>query len=161
MKKEYRIITSDHNTLASNLIHSIDKRTSAIYNLETEKYGLTFMQSLVILYIAQSEKEKIYQIDLEHYLGLKNPSVTSLVKHLIAEDYIYRIKDEQDGRYYHLHLTPKSLAITDDLAACIYRLNKMIQEYLSEDEFQSFTATLEKIDGMLRKEKERLTAEKQ
>lgn len=156
MNEKYKIITSENNTLISNMIHAIDKNVGKIYNRELKKFGLTMQQSLVILYIANNNKEKVYQIDLERYLGLKNPSVTSLIKNLMANGYVYRIKDETDGRYFHLHLTDKSLAITDDLAEVIYNINTMIENTLSTEELQTLASLLEVVNKLVVEELEKV-----
>ena len=155
MKEKYKIITSENNTLVSNLIHTIDKDLGRIYNLRLAKYGLTMQQSVIILYLANTEKEKVFQIDLEKYLGLKNPSVTSLVKNLMSNDYVYRIKDENDGRYFHLHLTEKSLKIKDDLAKIIYDTNLLVENHLSREEFKTLTSLLEKTADLIKEELEK------
>ncbi len=156
MNEKYKIITSENNTLISNIIHSIDKNVGKIYSRELKKYGLTMPQSLVILFIANNNKEKVYQIDIERYLGLKNPSVTSLIKNLMANDYVYRIKDEADGRYFHLHLTEKSLAVKDDLAEVIYNINTMIENALSTEELQTLASLLEVVNKLVVDELEKV-----
>lgn len=156
MNEKYNIISADDKVLISNLIHTIDKDMSRIYNRELLKFGLTMQQSVVILFIANSDKEKIYQIDIEKYLGLKNPSVTSLIKNLVSNGYVYRVKDEADGRYFHLHLTEKSLFIKDDLAKTIYDINGYIESVLPKDEFDTLTSLLVKVVNLV---KEKLNEE--
>ncbi|MBR3347285.1 MAG: MarR family transcriptional regulator [Solobacterium sp.] len=152
MNEKYKTITSENNTLISNIIHTIDKNLLKIYNRELSRYGLTMQQSLVILYIGNSDKEKVFQIDIEKYLGLKNPSVTSLIKNLMANDYVYRIKDETDGRYFHLHLTEKSLAIKDDLAKAIYNINQDFENRLTKDEHAALVTLLQKVSSIIQQE---------
>ncbi|MBR6156364.1 MAG: MarR family transcriptional regulator [Lachnospiraceae bacterium] len=152
MKEKYKVITSENNQLITNVIHAIDKNVIKIYNRGLAEYGLTMQQSLVILYIGNTDKEKVYQIDLERYLGLRNPTVTSMIKNLIANDYVYRIKDEADGRYYHLHLTDKSLAVKDNLARVIYEINHKIESKLTEEEFTMLSFLLNKVSEIAKAE---------
>ncbi|MCR5796132.1 MAG: MarR family transcriptional regulator [Solobacterium sp.] len=152
MKEKYKVITSENNQLITNVIHTIDKNVLKIYNRGLAEYGLTMQQSLVILYIGNTDKEKVYQIDLERYLGLRNPTVTSMIKNLIANDYVYRIKDEADGRYYHLHLTDKSLAVKDNLARVIYEINHKIESKLTEEEFTMLSFLLNKVSEIAKAE---------
>ena len=114
MDQRINTIITDNNRLESNLIHNIDKKYLLIFNKELAKFDLTFQQSLVLLFISK-QNQAVYQKDIEKYMGLKNPSVTSLIKSLVSRDFIYRVKDEKDGRYFHLHLTPKSTEILDDI----------------------------------------------
>ena len=152
MKEKYKVITSEKNQLITKVIHAIDKNVIKLYNRGLAEYGLTMQQSLVILYIGNTDKEKVYQIDLERYLGLRNPTVTSMIKNLIANDYVYRIKDEADGRYYHLHLTDKSLAVKDNLARVIYEINHKIESQLTEEEFTTLSFLLNKVSEIAKAE---------
>lgn len=149
MNKNIDNIISEHNTLISNLIHSIDKKTLSMFNKELSRYDLSFQQATVILYIAKYKDQKVYQKDIETYMGLKNPSVTSLIKNLINNDFVYRIKDENDGRYFHLHLTPKSLNIKDDLIDTIQNTNTYIESLLQKNEYKSLIDSLIKINEKL------------
>lgn len=142
-------IISQNNILISNLIHSIDKKTLSLFNKELSRYNLSFQQATAILYVAKNDTKKVYQKDLESYMGLTNPSVTSLVKNLINNDFLYRIKDENDGRYFHLHLTPKSLAIKDELIDSIQNTNTYIESLLNTEEYQTLIHSLVKINKKL------------
>ena len=147
MDQRINTIITDNNRLESNLIHNIDKKTLFIFNKCLSQFDITFQQSLVLLYI--SKNEKVYQKDIEKYMGLKNPSVTSLIKSLMARDFIYRVKDEKDGRYFHLHLTPKSTEILDDIISVFYQFNEKTGKILSDDEQETFITLLEKLsDGL-------------
>ena len=71
------------------------------------------------------------------------------IKNLINNDFLYRIKDENDGRYFHLHLTPKSLAIKDELIDSIQNTNTYIESLLNTEEYQTLTHSLVKINEKL------------
>ncbi|MEE3488827.1 MAG: MarR family transcriptional regulator [Bulleidia sp.] len=156
-------ITNSELTLISDLAHDIAKRTLAVYTSRLKEYGLTFQQTMVILLTAryQDTEQKIYQKDLERMLGLTNPSVTSLVKTLVANDYIYRIQDESDGRYYHLHLTPKSAGMTEDLARTIHESNEMFENLLTKKENEQLIPLMQKLSDQLKKTEERMGIRKQ
>lgn len=148
MDQRINTIITDNNRLESNLIHNIDKKYLLIFNKELAKFDLTFQQSLVLLFISK-QNQAVYQKDIEKYMGLKNPSVTSLIKSLVSRDFIYRVKDEKDGRYFHLHLTPKSTEILDDIISVFYRINEKIGGILSKEEQTTFITLLEKLsDGL-------------
>lgn len=63
------ITGSEKNDLISNKIHAIDKLIISIFNNEVSRYGLTFQQSIVIIYLAEREGEKVYQKNIEAYLN--------------------------------------------------------------------------------------------
>lgn len=148
MDQRINTIITENNRLESNLIHNIDKKNLLIFNKELTKFDITFQQSLVLLFISKQE-QAVYQKDIEKYMGLKNPSVTSLIKSLVSRDFIYRVKDENDGRYFHLHLTPKSTEILDDIISVFYRINEKTGSILTKEEQATFISLLEKLsDGL-------------
>lgn len=149
MKNDINSIINDNNMLISNLIHSIDKKIFSLFNKELSRYHLTFQQAIAILYIAKHTDENIYQKDIELYMGLTNPSVTSLMKYLINNDFVYRIKDENDGRYFHLHLTQKSLEIKYDLIDSIQNTNRYIETLLGNEQYKNLINNLKTINEKL------------
>ena len=149
MNNDINYIITNNNLLISNLIHSIDKKILSLFNKELSRYGLSFQQAAAILYIAKHSDKNVYQKDIEIYMGLTNPSVTSLMKNLINNDYVYRIKDEKDGRYYHLHLTDKSLHIKNELVNTIHNTNKYIETLLGIDQYNDLTNILQNINQKL------------
>lgn len=144
MNQRINEIISDHNKFLINTLHTTDKKYSVIFSKEIGKFNLTSQQAISILFIARFEKENIYQKDLEKYMGLTNPSVTSIIKNLISQGFVYRIKDEKDGRYFHLHLTTKSHEIIDDLVDTICDVNEKTASILSIEEQETLEKLLEK-----------------
>ena len=131
------------------MIHSVDKKIHVAFNEQLVKYDLTLQQTLVILYIEKYKDRDVYQIDIEKYLDLKNPSVTSLIKNLMKKDLVYREQDEKDGRYFKLKLTDKSMEMVDNLAEIIPSVNDRIQNIFTSEELIVFLRLLSKIDSSL------------
>ena len=133
MNKDIQILTSEHNGLIGNLIHELDKKTLTVYNTALKEFNITFQQAMIILFIYVS-KEEIYQKDIEKQMGLTNPSVTALMRNMISKDFVYTIQSIKDARYFHLHLTPKSLSMVDEIASKIIKTNKILLAPLSKEE---------------------------
>lgn len=70
---------------------------------------------------------------------------------MISNDFIYRIKDENDGRYFHLHLTPKSMKIKDDLAETLTNTQIYIETILEGSELKAFQNSLNKLETKLKR----------
>lgn len=133
MNKDIQILTAEHNDLIGNLIHELDKNILAYYNNVLKEYLITFQQAIIMLTIYASEGE-IYQKNIEKKMGLTNPSVTSLIQNMISKDLVYKIQSKKDARYFHLHLTPKSLSMVDDIASKIIAANHTLLSPLTEEE---------------------------
>ena len=73
---------------------------------------LTGIQALVLQYIiVESENRDIFTKDLEEFLGIKGPSVTSLINNLVRSGYLRRESLEEDARYKKLVLTNQAQEI--------------------------------------------------
>lgn len=133
MNKNIQILTAEHNDLIGNLIHELDKNILTYYNNVLKEYLITFQQAIIILTIYASQEE-IYQKNIEKKMGLTNPSVTSLIQNMISKDLVYKIQSKKDARYFHLHLTPKSLSMVDEIANKIIDANNTLLSPLTEEE---------------------------
>ena len=139
-----RIITGGRKMIGG-IVHEVDRKILAKQMEKLKPLDLTFSQALVILHIYNAKDTHIFQKDLERKLGLTNPSVTSLVKTMCAKDLIYRIQSERDGRYFHLHLTPKSLALVNAITESIIKADDDIISPLSIEEAGELIRLLNKL----------------
>ena len=149
MNNKINKLVESGSNLIGGIIHNIDKKVLVIQNSKLKSMNLTFQQAMIIVFIYQYQDSYIYQKDLEIYLGLTNPSVTSLIKTMISKDLVYRIQDKKDGRYFHLHLTVKSMKLVDLIADLIYEGDNEITSSLSQDEIKKLYELLIKIDSTL------------
>lgn len=65
----------------------------------------------VLLYIAQFPQFSKNQRDVEHFLGLSNPTITKLLKSMEKERWILRKFDQSDFRRKLIGLTEKSFIL--------------------------------------------------
>ena len=107
---------------------------------------------MVIIFVYSYQEEEVYQKNIEQLMGLTNPSVTSLIKTMIAKDLIYRIQSKNDGRYYHLHLTPKSLKMIDIIPEKIFEANNELLAGLSDEESKLLQKLLVKLSNSIEEE---------
>lgn len=73
-------------------------------------YDITSRQARLLGWVAasQSQDRTLRQKDLEQLMGLRAPSVTSLVQGLEKNGFITRTCDDDDARTKKLSLTPKA-----------------------------------------------------
>lgn len=135
--------------LIGNLIHAIDKRAVIKHNDNLKKYDVTFTQAIVMEYIYSHEEGTINQKTIETALGLTNPSVTSLIKTMMGKNLIYRIKDENDGRYFRLYLTPKGKDLCVPCMETIFKIDDSFTENLTVEERNQLVNLLNKMLGNL------------
>lgn len=151
MEHELEKIVESGDNLIGGLIHNIDKAILSTHNTQLKNIDLTFNQALIILHIYQHSDHDVYQKDLENWLGLTNPSVTSLIKTMMGKDLIYRIQSKHDGRYFSLHLTPKSLSLIDQIVDTIIQSDKQLYKCLNEEETVLLKSLLSKVYTHIKK----------
>lgn len=103
--------------------------------------NLTSAQATVLYYIMTVSPidggNDVFPKDLEIYLDLKKPSVSSLLNYLEQDGYIRRETVPYDGRYRKLVLTDKSRAMREDILKRIEAYRTSVFEGISEDEYVS------------------------
>ncbi len=153
MNEEIKILVNEENVLVGDLIHVIDKYILSIYNKNLKEFDINFQQAMIILFIYSynNEGKEIYQKDLEQLMGLSNPTITTSVKTMMRKDLVYRIQSENDGRYYHLHLTVKSFNIVEDIAHKIFSANESFSLLLSNEENNELFKLLTKLSNNIKK----------
>lgn len=108
---------------------------------------LTSIQALVLQYVAvESEHRDVFTKDLEEFLCIKGPSVTSLVNNLVRSGYLRRESLEDDGRYKKLILTDKAREIEADIAHRVDSYMTGVFSGISERDRAIFASVIEKME---------------
>ena len=89
--------------------------------------------------------EHINQKKLELYLGISNPSVTSLMKTMVNKHLIRRLPDRSDARSYLLCLTEKGIALQECIAQSFLQVSQELHAGLTAEEIQQLANLLDKI----------------
>lgn len=98
----------------SDLFKKIANAQKTKLNREMSDKGHTYVQSLVILYLASMKEQfgqeyEVSQKDVENYLSLKGSTVTLLLSRMEESEDIIRKKSERDCRSNQLNPTEKGL----------------------------------------------------
>lgn len=144
-KKIDILCSNTGNTTIGNLIHTADKMFLRAYTRSLKDLDLTLTQALILLHIYNYKQKLIYQKDLEEILNLTNPTVTNIIKNMIKKDLLYKVQSEEDGRYFHLHLTPRSVNLLNKIPDCMFSVNNSYLSKLSAEEQVTFIQLLMKI----------------
>lgn len=126
-------------------LRTADHLTVLRINHLLKQYGLTTQQALILQYLSLHHMEHINQKKLELYLGISNPSVTSLMKTMVNKHLIRRLPDRSDARSYLLCLTEKGLALQECITQTFLQVSQELYAGLTTEEIQQFTTLLDKI----------------
>lgn len=90
----------NNKIIVGGILHKIAHKMSTNANRDMQEYNLTGVQAKVLIYLYfNSDKQEIYQKDIEQHLNLTNPTVTGIVKRLEEKGMIKRYTCENDARY--------------------------------------------------------------
>lgn len=126
-------------------LHAADHLSYLRANQILKQHGITIQQALILQYLARFDDCKINQKDIESYLGISNPSVTSLMKNMVAKKLIQRLPDRTDARSYLLRRTPRAQQLQTIITDALDQLSNEVSAGLTADEIAQLSALLDKI----------------
>lgn len=126
-------------------LHMTDHMVYLRANQILKQHGITMQQAMILQYLFRSGERKINQKDLEIFLGISNPSVTSLMKTMVAKRLIRRLPDRSDARSYLLHITPRAMELQNVVTQALDQVYSEFCSGLTEQEIMQLSVILEKI----------------
>ncbi|MDO5785655.1 MAG: MarR family transcriptional regulator [Eubacteriales bacterium] len=135
--------TSPHSTIIK--LHAADHQSFLRANHLLRQYGITVQQALVLHFLSENRNNRINQKDIELYLGISNPSVTSLMKTMVGKSLVRRLPDRSDARSYLLCLTDRGQQLQDCIVQAFSQLSQELTAGLTTEERQQLHNLLDKI----------------
>ncbi len=108
---------------------------SRMYNDLAQKYGITQTMGYVLMYV---EKDGTPSIKLAWSLGMKDSSLTRLLKNMERKGLIIRRKDKKDRRISRVFLTEAGVEKRRIIKKFVLDFNKKIVEKLGEEKLKIF-----------------------
>lgn len=108
-------------------------------------HHLSLNQAITVCFLHDHADRFVYQRDIEQELGLTNPTVTAMVKSMVANDVVYRIKDKNDGRFWQIKLTPHGMDLYEPAREIIVGTNEKYESRLTDDELSTFYSLVAKL----------------
>lgn len=116
-------------------INILDKRIHRKIDREASQYGITAVQSRILGFIyCKSNKKDIFQRDIEEELDIRRSSVTSVLQLMEKNGYIKRVSVSEDARLKKIIITEKGLEIQKKVYDYIIKMEKLLQDELSDKE---------------------------
>ncbi len=110
------------------------------------EFGITNQQARLLGAIRRSlfDGVNISRKYLEDMMGLRGPSVTSLLNGLEKNGFIIRYTAKDDGRAMQISVTEKGDKIVDEINQVFAETEQQLLSGMTEDEKDKFTALLHK-----------------
>ena len=144
----------ESNFYYSDLYKRIANQQKVLLNKEMVKHGVTYVQSLVVLFVLDQEEQfgpehEVTQKDVEHYLGLRSSTVTHILARAEENGLITREKSLRDSRAKHLSITPKGQKLVPIFFDVLDSIENKMTEGMSEEERQLLKRLLSQVASNL------------
>lgn len=138
------------NFYYTEIFKKIANRQKVLLNLGTSEYGVTYTQSMVILFLFETQKfygddHEISQKDVENYLYVKGSTVTRLLARMEENGLITREKSQRDSRSNCLHLTEKGESCHKLFFDVLDIIEEMMIKGLTTSEKEQLQILLQKV----------------
>lgn len=114
---------------------------------------VTVSQAYVIDFMINTDKEDIFQKDLEKQFDLKRAAISLMLNNMEKNNLIKRVPVSEDARLKKLVLTEKSIALADTITTAIDEIENTLLEDLTQEEIDTFYTVLNKMRNSLSKRK--------
>lgn len=119
-------------------------------NLRTSEYGVTYTQSMVILFLFETQKfhgddHEISQKNVENHLYIKGSTVTRLLARMEENGLIPLEKSQRDSRSNCLHLTEKGESCHKLFFGVLDNIEEMMTKGLTTSEKKHLQMLLQKV----------------
>ncbi len=132
------------------MLNNVLKRRIANIKVITDTDRLTGMHSWIIGYIYnQSNTEGVLQRDLEEKFTIRRSTATGILKLMEKNDLIKREAVDYDARLKKITLTPKAIAIHEEIMSEFMKVEEELTQGITEEELEVFVAVLNKMKNNL------------
>ncbi|MBN2638517.1 MAG: MarR family transcriptional regulator [Bacteroidales bacterium] len=124
---------------------------SRVYNSYAAEYGISQTIGYILTYV---EKEGTPSTKLAQQLGMKNSSLTRLIKKMESDGCITRVIDEKDKRIIRVFLTSKGVQRRKLAKSKVLEFNEKIIGMVSKQDLDTFFKVFNVIKNQISKELE-------
>lgn len=116
-----------------------------------EKYGVTFSQHHVLLYVNCKEDKTCKLKEIEKFFNVSQATMAGLVKRLEEKNLLNCFYKENDKRIKYVSLSEKGQEMCNLTDAYVKDLEKKILDLYSEEEMNQFVDYLDRLYDFLEK----------
>lgn len=129
------------------LINNVSKNLKYILNKELESKKITVAQYSILKYLQYNNPD--YQKNIAEHLNADRPTITEIIKKLENKNYIEKIKDKNDKRYYKISINKTGIKLVSEIDILSNNLINDLLKNFSDKEKEIFKALLKKADENL------------
>jgi len=126
---------------------AIARKMARQYNNKLGAYGITIVQSWVLLHLNGREGGSIKHIAAA--IQLDSPVVTGVVDRLVKEGLVIREEDSHDRRSVKISITARGSEIVAEISPALAEYNRRIKSIVQDDELPAFERALAALEEEL------------
>ena len=124
-------------------ISQIHRKSNSFITKEVSNFGIGSGQIMFLMQLYK--KDGISQEELSENLSIDKGTTCRAIKKLEEEEFLIKVKDEEDKRAYKLYLTQKSKDIKEKIENVLHKCEENISDGLSKEEVETLLNLLKKI----------------
>jgi DNA-binding MarR family transcriptional regulator len=158
MAREVRIVHGEAQAEAGEATYAIDDNLGYLLNRAArlmahmfsrrlQRHGVALAQWAILLFLYAKDGQT--QRELSRVVAIEPPTVARTIDRMVRDGLVRREPHPGDGRATRIRLTPRALALRDELAAESMAGNQLAARVLSVEELETLKALLRRvIDGL-------------
>lgn len=136
---------SDMDMGITPLLYMVAHKCSLTYNKKLKEFSISMQQAAILAVIDLIGNGAMNQKTLSKEMCVKESSVSSIVKTMIKNNFIYKEQSKEDARNQILKVTEKGKEIMERLKNSAEKLENELYGHLSDDEINNLIAILKKM----------------
>jgi DNA-binding MarR family transcriptional regulator len=138
------------------LVNRAARLMAQMFSRRLQRHGVALAQWAILLFLYAKDGQT--QRQLSRVVAIEPPTVARTIDRMVRDGLVRREPHPHDGRATRIRLTPRALAIRDELAAASMAGNELAARPLSADELETLKTLLRRvIDGLTAEEGQQLS----
>jgi DNA-binding MarR family transcriptional regulator len=135
------------------LVNRTARLMAQMFSRRLQRHGVALAQWAILLFLYAKDGQT--QRELSRVVAIEPPTVARTIDRMVRDGLVRREPHPHDGRATRIRLTPRALALRDELAAESMAGNQLAARVLSADELETLKTLLRRvIDGLTGEEDE-------
>jgi DNA-binding MarR family transcriptional regulator len=135
------------------LVNRTARLMAQMFSRRLQRHGVALAQWAILLFLYAKDGQT--QRELSRVVAIEPPTVARTIDRMVRDGLVRREPHPHDGRATRIRVTPRALALRDELAAESIAGNQLAARVLSVDELETLKTLLRRvIDGLTGEENE-------
>jgi DNA-binding MarR family transcriptional regulator len=138
------------------LVNRTARLMAQMFSRRLQRHGVALAQWAILLFLYAKDGQT--QRELSRVVAIEPPTVARTIDRMVRDGLVRREPHPRDGRATRIRLTPRALALRDELAAESMAGNQFAARVLNGEELETLKTLLRRvIDGLTAEEGEQLS----